>query len=117
MTVIGRRSFIIAFGSAAVAWSACARAQRVFKIGLLDAGLGTSFSLPFLRRLVELGYVEGKNVVIERKSAAGNSERLREFAAELVQQQVDVIVTAGTPAGIAAKQATSTIPIVLGAIS
>ena len=70
-----------------------------------------------MRKLVELGYVEGKNLVIERKSAEGNAERLKEFAADLVRQQVDVIVTAGTPAGFAAKQATSTIPIVLGAIS
>jgi putative ABC transport system substrate-binding protein len=68
-----------------------------------------------MRKLVELGYVEGKNVRIERKSAEGNPEHLKEFAADLVRQQVDVIVTAGTPAGFAAKQATSTIPIVLGA--
>ncbi|HEX4828194.1 MAG TPA: ABC transporter substrate-binding protein [Xanthobacteraceae bacterium] len=70
-----------------------------------------------MRKLAELGYVEGKNVVIERKSADGNRERLKEFAADLVRQQVDVIVTAGTPAAVAAKRATSTIPIVLGAIS
>jgi putative ABC transport system substrate-binding protein len=68
-------------------------------------------------KLGELGYLEGKNIVIERKFAAGNSERLKEFAADLVQQHVDVIVTIGTPAGFAAKQATSTIPIVFGAIS
>jgi putative ABC transport system substrate-binding protein len=61
--------------------------------------------------------VEGKNVIIERKSAGGNAELLPGFAAELVRQQVDVIVTAGTPAGFAAKKATSTIPIVLGANS
>jgi putative ABC transport system substrate-binding protein len=68
-------------------------------------------------KLGELGYLEGKNIVIERKFAAGDSERLKEFAADLVQQHVDVIVTIGTPAGFAAKQATSTIPIVFGAIS
>jgi ABC-type uncharacterized transport system substrate-binding protein len=70
-----------------------------------------------MRKLGQLGYVEGKNVVIERKSAQGNAERLNEFVADLVREQVDVIVTAGTPAGVAAKKATSTIPIVLGAIS
>ena len=70
-----------------------------------------------MRKLVELGYVEGKNVVIERKSAEGNAELLPDLAADLVRQQVDVIVTAGTPAGFAAKKATSTIPIVLGANS
>jgi putative tryptophan/tyrosine transport system substrate-binding protein len=73
--------------------------------------------VPFLQKLVELGYVEGKNVVIERKSAGGNTELLAGLAADLVRQQVDIIVTAGTPAGFAAKKATSTIPIVLGANS
>ena len=58
-----------------------------------------------------------KNVVIERRSADGNPERLADLAADLVRQQVNVIVTAGTPAGFAAKKATSTIPIVLGANS
>src|SRR5262245_45723925 len=70
-----------------------------------------------MRKLVELGYVEGKNVVIERKSAGGNNAILTDQAADLVRQQVDVIVTAGTPAGVAAKKATNTIPIVLGANS
>jgi putative tryptophan/tyrosine transport system substrate-binding protein len=115
--IIGRRSFVAALGSAAVAWPLPARSQQRFKIGLLDTGLGTAFTVPFMRKLVELGYVEGKNVIIERKSAEGNPQRLMEFATDLVRQQVDVIVTAGTPAGFAAKQATSTIPIVLGAIS
>jgi putative tryptophan/tyrosine transport system substrate-binding protein len=116
-----RRAFIALLGGAAATpsllWPPAARAQRHFKIGLLDTGLGPAFSVPFLRKLVELGYVEGKNVVIERKSAEGNAARLKEFAADLVRQQVDVIVTAGTPAGVAAKEATATIPIVLGAIS
>ena len=53
-------------------------------------------------QLAELGYVEGRNVVIERKSAEGNPERLKDLAADLVRQKVDVIVTAGTPAGFAA---------------
>src|ERR1043166_10329797 len=101
-----RRAFIALLGGAAATplllWPPAARAQRHFKIGLLDTGLGPAFSVPFLRKLVELGYVEGKNVVIERKSAEGNAARLKEFAADLVRQQVDVIVTAGTPAGVAA---------------
>ena len=112
-----RREFIALFGGAAAAWPLAARAQQRFKIGLLDTGLGTAFTEPFMRKLVELGYVEGRNVVIERKSAEGNPERLKDLAAELVRHQVDVIVTAGTPAGFAAKTATSTIPIVLGANS
>jgi putative tryptophan/tyrosine transport system substrate-binding protein len=65
-------------------------------------------------KLEELGYWEGKNLIVERRFAEGNIKRLNDFAAELVRQQVDVIVTVGTPAGFAAKQATSTIPIVLG---
>jgi putative tryptophan/tyrosine transport system substrate-binding protein len=110
-----RRDFIKGVANSAAAWPLAARAQQRFKIGVLDAGLGTAFTVPFMRKLGELGYVEGKNIVIEYKSAQGNVERLNEFAAELVRQQVDVIVTAGTPAGFAAKQATPTIPIVLGA--
>ena len=112
-----RREFITLLGGAAALWPVAARAQKRFKIGLLDTGLGAAFAVPFMRKLVELGYVEGRNVVIERKSAEGNTERLKELAADLVGQQVDVIVTAGTPAAFAAKKATSTIPIVLGAIS
>jgi len=120
-----RRNFIKLLGGAATLLPLAAHAQQLskmrpqqsFKIGLLDTGVGTSFTVPFIRKLEELGYVEGKNVVIERKFAEGNIERLKEFAADLVRQQVDVIVTLGTPAGFAAKLATSTIPIVLGANS
>ena len=93
------------------------RAERRFKIGLLDTGIGTYFTVPFISKLEELGYVEGKNVAIERKNAEGVVERLKDFATDLVQQQVDVIVTIGTPAAFAAKKATSTIPIILGANS
>jgi putative ABC transport system substrate-binding protein len=114
---VKRREFITLLGGAAAAWPFLARAQQRFKIGLLDAGLGAAFAVPFMRKLGELGYVEGKNVVIERRSAQGNAERLNEFAADLVRERVDVIVTAGTPAGVAAKTVTNTIPIVLGAIS
>jgi putative ABC transport system substrate-binding protein len=112
-----RREFITLLGGAAASWPLAARAQQRFKIGLLDTGLGAAFAVPFMRKLAELGYVEGRNVVIERKSAEGNPERLQDLAADLVRQQVDVIVTAGTPAGFAAKKATNTIPIVLGANS
>jgi putative ABC transport system substrate-binding protein len=114
--VIARRKFITALG-AAVAWPRAGRAQQRFRIGLLNTGAGTFFITPFMEKLGELGYLEGKNIVIERKFAEGNSQRLKEFAADLVRQQVDVIVTIGTPAGFAAKQATNTIPIVFGAIS
>jgi putative tryptophan/tyrosine transport system substrate-binding protein len=112
-----RREFIALLGGSAALWPLAAHAQKLFKIGLLDTGLGANFAVPFVRKLVELGYVEGKNVVIERRSAEGNAELLAGLAADLVRQKVDVIVTAGTPAGFAAKKATSTIPIVLGANS
>ena len=112
-----RREFITLLGGSAALWPLAGRAQKFFKIGLLDTGLGANFSVPFVRKLVELGYVEGQNVVIERRSAEGSAELLAGLAADLVRQQVDVIVTAGTPAGFAAKKATTTIPIVLGANS
>jgi putative ABC transport system substrate-binding protein len=112
-----RREFIALLSGAAATWPLASRAQKPFKIGLLDTGLGADFAVPFMQKLAELGYVEGRNVVIERKSAGGNTALLTDLAADLVRQQVDVIVTAGTPAGFAAKKATSTIPIVLGANS
>ena len=112
-----RREFIALLGGMAVVWPLAARAEQLFRIGLLNTGASTFFVSPFTRKLAELGYLEGKNIIIERKFAEGNVERLRGFAADLVRQNVDVIVTIGAPAGFAAKQATNTIPIVLGAIS
>ena len=112
-----RRELITLIGGAAVAWPLATHAQQRFRIGLLNTGASTFFIAPFMGRLGELGYLEGKNIVVERKFAEGNSERLKEFAADLVRENVDVIVTIGTPAAFAAKRATSTIPIVLGAIS
>src|SRR5438067_6692965 len=113
-----RREFIKLLGGAATCLPIAAHAQQRFKIGLLETGGDSSFfTVPFMRKLEELGYVEGKNLVIERRPAEGNIARLKDFATDLVQQHVDVIVTIGTPAGFAAKQATSAIPIVLGANS
>jgi putative ABC transport system substrate-binding protein len=84
-----RRQFIALLGSAAT-WPLAARAEKLFKIGLLDTGLGAAFAVPFMGKLVELGYVEGRNVVIERKSAGGNTELLAGLAADLVRQQVEL---------------------------
>ena len=90
---------------------------RIFRIGYLD---GSSFSptAPFLevfrQRLNEAGWVEGKNIAFEYRFGEGKGlERLKELAAELVQIKVDVIVARGTSGGLVAKQATSTIPIVM----
>ena len=101
---IGRRQFIFALGTTAVAWPLAPRAQVPFKIGLLDTGLGDAFTVPFVRKLGQLGYSEGKNVVIVRRAAEGDIGRLKDRAADLVAQRVDVIVTAGTPAGFAANK-------------
>jgi putative tryptophan/tyrosine transport system substrate-binding protein len=112
-----RRSLLAALGAVIACWPLKARGQQRFRIGLLDTGLGAAFAAPFTRKLTELGYIEGRNLVLERRSADGNIQRLDDLAAELVRERVDLIVTAGTPAGFAAKKATSTIPVVLGANS
>jgi len=115
---MNRREFITLAGGAAAAAPLAAMAEQQVKLGLLETGGDTPFfTVPFTRKLAELGYVDGKNLIIERKAAEGSTERLKDFAAELVRERVDVIVTIGTPAGFAAKQATTTIPIVLGANS
>jgi putative ABC transport system substrate-binding protein len=85
------------------------------KIGWLDSGptvRGTRLGELFLRRLRELGYVEGKNITIEYRSADDKLDRLTALAGELVRLNIDVLVTSTTPAAIAAKNATETIPIV-----
>jgi putative ABC transport system substrate-binding protein len=70
-----------------------------------------------LQGLRELGYVEGQNIVIEYRFSEGKDERLPELAAELVNLKVDLILASGTPASVAARQATSTIPIVMGGLA
>ena len=117
-----RREFITLLGGAAAAWPLAARAQpsgKTYRIGFLGV-----FSYAEYRRQVDalrtglrqLGYEEGKNIVIEYRWAEGRYDRLPELAAELVKLNVDVLVTHSTPGARAAKQATSTIPIVLAAV-
>jgi putative ABC transport system substrate-binding protein len=116
--VIDRRSFVYAGALAAAGAPLVARAQkarRVPRIGLLVPGAGAA-EPGFLRGLQELGYVDGKNIVIERRSADNDFSRLPALAAELVRLQPDVIATVVTQASIAAKDATSTIPIVIVAV-
>ena len=111
-----RREFITLLGSA-TAWPLVARAQQPAKlptIGLLGAATPATWSLfiaAFVRRLRELGWIEGRTIAIEYRWAEGRDERFAEIAAEFVRLKVDVIVTAGG-AVLAAKQATSLIPIV-----
>ena len=99
-----RREFIGLLGGGAAAWPLAAQAQQTFRIGLLNSGADIFFVGPFVGKLEELGYREGGNILIDRKFAEGNAERLEKFAADLVRAHVDVIVTIGTPAGFAAKR-------------
>jgi putative ABC transport system substrate-binding protein len=113
-----RRAFILTLGCAAAALPLAALAQqgRVRRIGWLSPGSGPSDATrSFIQSAREQGYVEGENLLVEYRWAAGNSARLADLAEELVRASVDVIVTVGSPATLAAKRATSSIPIVFAA--
>jgi len=115
MTVtIGRRKLLAALGGAAVAWPLAVRAQQrtspIRRIGIIDDGPLWDH---FRQGLRELGYIEGQTVVIDYRSAEGKPDRLAAVASELARLPVDVIVTFGTAAAYAAKEATTTIPIVM----
>jgi len=116
---IRRREFTFALGSAAAAWPLSVRAQqpdRVRRIGVLLPGPRESSMTPTRDRLRDLGYTEGRDVVLEFRWAEGKLERLPELAAELTGLKVDAIITVSTPAAIAARKATATIPIVFAAV-
>jgi putative ABC transport system substrate-binding protein len=116
-----RRDFISLLSGMVVAWPRAAMAQGAANrplVAVLVPGTAANYtyarSLEGLRvGLRDLGYVEGKNIVIEYRSAEGNYDRLPELAAELVRLKPDVLVTSATPGTLAAKQATTTIPIVM----
>jgi ABC-type uncharacterized transport system substrate-binding protein len=114
-----RREFITLVGAAA--WPLAARAQqgKLWRIGMLETispALNAANLAAFTNGLRQLGYVESQSYVIEYRSAEGRAARFPEFASELVASKVDVIVTRGTPAALAAKNATATIPVVMAAI-
>jgi putative tryptophan/tyrosine transport system substrate-binding protein len=90
--------------------------RKVSRIGYLAAG-SPPLDKTFLQGLRDLGHIEGQNIVIESRFADGKHERLLDLAAELIGLKVDVIVTGGTPAAVAAKQATGTIPIVMAIVA
>jgi putative ABC transport system substrate-binding protein len=120
-----RRKLVIALGAGLLAAPLSSIAQqqgKVWRVGLLSLNgrpdsLDSHYFGGFPRGMRELGYVEGKNLVIEWRFADDKAERLPGLAAELVQRTVDVIVTTSTPTSLAAQKATTTIPIVMGSVA
>jgi putative ABC transport system substrate-binding protein len=117
--MMDRRTFVGRVAGALFAAPLAARAQqagKVYRVGILEAipAAQNAANLDALRRgLRDLGYVEGRNLIIEYRSADGRAERFPELASELVRLKVDLILTRGTPAATAAKNATATIPVVM----
>jgi putative tryptophan/tyrosine transport system substrate-binding protein len=110
---VRRRQFITLLGGAA-AWPLAARAQhagKVWRMGFVAHG-HESFYDALFEGLREYGYDEGRDLIVERRYARGQAERFKEFAAEMVRLNVDVIVVVTTPAALAVMNATNTIPIV-----
>ena len=115
---MNRRRFIALVGTGVAVWSLSAQAQqpgKVWRIGFI-AHRDERFYEPLFGRLRELGYEEGRNLIVERRYAQGHADRFQEFADEMVRLNVDVIIVVTTPAAQAAKRATTTIPIVHPAV-
>src|SRR5215472_12843023 len=112
-----RREFVVGLGSAAaLSWAAKAQSPR-YRIGILDTvSRQTNPYFGALQKvLVDRGYIEGQNLTFEYRSPEGRNEGFRELAQELARLPIDVIVTRGTPAALAAKAASATIPVVMAA--
>jgi putative tryptophan/tyrosine transport system substrate-binding protein len=115
-----RRSFC-GFALCAILFALCPpipaqQTEKIFRIGLLDNSTASGSAVlleAFRQELSKLGWVEGKNISIEYRFADGKRAPLPELAADLVRLKVDLIVASGTPAALAAKSATTTIPIVM----
>src|SRR5260370_331874 len=118
---MNRRAFIAMLGGAIIGWPLAARAQQPGKLrtigflGQSTRSAGSEWVAALAQRLRELGWIEGRTVAIEYRWAEGREERFAQIAAEFVRLKVDIIVTSGTPQVLAAKQATSVIPIVFAA--
>ena len=119
---MNRRTFLAGTGAVLLAAPLAAEAQQAGKVhriaflGNSTAALEANLVGPFREGLRELGYVEGQNIVIEYRWAEGKYDRFPVLIAELVALKVDVIVTAGTPASLAVKKATTSIPLVMVAV-
>src|SRR5215470_19531710 len=121
---MNRRTFVSALCSAALAAPRVVGGQeagRVYRLGILSDEPSSSnpmyFREPLRKALNDLGYVEGRNIIIEYRSTAVGTDQLPRLASELTQLKVDVLVTIGTPAARAAKQAASSLPIVFARIA
>jgi putative tryptophan/tyrosine transport system substrate-binding protein len=120
--IVRRREFIALLGGATT-WPLVTRAQQASKlptigfVGPLASSAMSQWTAAFVQRLSELGWIEGRTVAIEYRWGEGRSERFPELMAELIRLKVRVIVTGGTAAVIAAKQATAVIPIVFGSVA
>ena len=116
-----RREVIALIGSAA-AWPVVGRAQPVsktFRIGMVEpisAELNAANLAAFRQGLQDLGYIEDRNLVLDYRSADGDASRFPALISEVIGLNVDLIVTRGTPAALAAKKATSTIPVVMASL-
>ena len=115
-----RREFITLLGGVAVTWPLAANAQsktpRIGFMGNSTAALEANLVDAFREGLREHGYEEGRNIVVEYRWADGKYERFPALVAELIAANVEVIVTAGTPAALAMKKATTTVPLVMVAV-
>jgi putative tryptophan/tyrosine transport system substrate-binding protein len=111
-----RRRFLLASLAGALAAPLGARAQKVYRIGMLWNTPNPRMEDVLRQGLRELGWVDGQNFVFERRYSEGRDDRHPALAAELVRLQPDLIITAGTPAALAAMAATTTIPVVFGTV-
>jgi putative ABC transport system substrate-binding protein len=117
-----RRQLLVVLGKGALAAPLACFAQqqgKVWRVGMLETismAANTANLGAFRQGMRERGFVEGRNLVIEYRSADGRGERFPELATELVQMNVDLVVTRGTPAAVAAKNATRSIPVVMASI-
>src|SRR4030095_10318121 len=116
---MSKKVFSLALGAMLFAFCGSVDAQqagKIFRIGFRDSSNASGMAGllgPFQQELNKFGWIEGKNITIEHRFAEGKPERLPELAADLVRFKVDLIMITGDPAGLAAKGATSTIPIVM----